>query len=117
MSKAPQQVSRRVFLAMAATMGVSAAWAAQKPHPSRLVAKEARGLYPEGVASGDPGPYSVLLWTRRPFSHGEPVRLKVEVAEDEEFFRVIAQSHATVSAKSDWTCRVLACLLVPVRRS
>ena len=29
---------------------------------------ERRDLYPEGVASGDPDPNSVILWTRRPFA-------------------------------------------------
>ena len=39
-------------------------------------------LYPEGVASGDPDANSVILWTRRPYEHGERQLLTVEVAED-----------------------------------
>src|SRR5689334_6771975 len=33
--------------------------------------RERRDLYPQGVASGDPAPDSVLLWTRRQPGEGE----------------------------------------------
>ena len=64
-------------------------------------------LYPEGVASGDPDPSSVILWTRRPFDQGDRHVLTVEVAEDEAFKRVVAKAPAPVSASADWTSRVL----------
>jgi alkaline phosphatase D len=66
------------------------------------------------VASGDPGPDSVLLWTRRP-SAGAPVLLTVEVAEDPDFQRVIASSTAQATAALDWTVRVLVGGLKPSR--
>jgi len=52
---------RRAFLASAAALGVSAAIARSLAAPSRLSWKERRDLYPEGVASGDPLPDSVIL--------------------------------------------------------
>ena len=72
-------------------------------------------MFPEGVASGDPGPDSVLLWTRRPFEKGERQMLTVEVAEDERFRRVVAKAQAPVSPVSDWTARVLVGGLKPAR--
>src|SRR6185295_18394504 len=78
--------------------------------------RERRDLYPEGVASGDPSPDSVLLWTRRPPVDGDTAkRLTVEVAEDEGFTRVVATAHANLTEASDWTCRVLAAGLEPAR--
>ena len=83
--------------------------------------RERRDLYPEGVASGDPDPNSVILWTRRPFEDragaGEARAdvLTVEVAEDEAFRRVVAHAPAPVSAASDWTTRVLVGGLKPAR--
>jgi Phosphodiesterase/alkaline phosphatase D len=71
------------------------------------VLEERRDLYPQGVASGDPDPHSVILWTRRPFAQGTRQLLTVEVAEDEAFHRVIAQAPAPVASASDWTARVL----------
>jgi alkaline phosphatase D len=109
------QVSRRQFLAMAAAMSASAAWAGQKNGQSRIISRERRDLYPEGVASGDPDAHSVLLWTRRHSSTASSVRLTVEVSEDEAFSRVVVRSHTTVSAVSDWTCRVLVGNLEPFR--
>jgi alkaline phosphatase D len=62
---------------------------------------ERRDLYPEGVASGDAGADSVLLWTRRPPANGAAAaRLTVEVAEDESFRRVVASAPAAISADS-----------------
>jgi alkaline phosphatase D len=109
------RVTRREFLAAAAALGATPIWAVgTKNKSARATAShERRDLFPEGVASGDPHPDSVLLWTRRPFESGDQARLLVEVAEDEDFKQVIASAPAIVSAVSDWTCRVLAGNLKP----
>src|ERR687890_1145382 len=107
-------LSRREFMSLAAAMGASLAWCG----PARASStgwRERRELYPEGVASGDPDPSSVILWTRRPFDKGDRQVLTVEVAEDEAFRRVIAHAPATVSAASDWTTRVLVAGLMPAQ--
>src|SRR3954463_9442132 len=99
-------LSRRDFIRVATTIGASLAWGGTACR-SRASWRERRDLYPEGVASGDPDPQSVILWTRRPFDQGDRQMLTVEVAEDEGFSRVIAHATAPVSAASDWTTRVL----------
>ena len=96
-------------------MGVSAAWAGSEPAESGAVCCERRDLFPEGVASGDPDAGSVLLWTRRPFPGKARARLRVEVAEDTAFKRVVATARTNVLAVSDWTCRVLVGNLRPAR--
>ena len=107
-------LSRRHFIQSAAAMGASLAWAGPA-RASRTNWQERRELFPEGVASGDPGPNSVILWTRRPFASGTRQLLTVEVAEDQAFRRVVARAPAPVSAASDWTSRVLVGGLKPAR--
>jgi len=107
-------LNRRRFIQIAAAMGASLAWGGPA-QGSRTGWREKRGSYPEGVASGDPDPHSVILWTRRPFDVGERHLLTVEVAEDEAFRRVVAQAPAPVSAAADWTTRVLVAGLKPAR--
>ena len=108
------RISRRSFLKTAATIGASLAWAGPA-RGSRVHWRERRDLYPQGVASGDPDPHSVILWTRRPFAQGTRQLLTVEVAEDEAFRRVIAHAQAPVSSAADWTARVLIGGLKPAR--
>ncbi len=105
-------ISRRDFIQMAAAMGASLAWAGPEKS-SKTSWRERRDLFPEGVASGDPDPHSVILWTRRPFDRGERHVLTVEVAADEAFRRIVATAPAPVSASADWTCRVLVAGLLP----
>ena len=107
-------LSRRDFIQAAAAIGASLAWSGTA-RASRVKWTERRELYPEGVASGDPDPNSVILWTRRPFDQGTRHLLTVEVAEDEAFRRVVAQAPAPVSAAADWTSRVLVGGLRPAR--
>ena len=57
---------RRRFLATAAAMGAVLAWPSAQARTARHAWTERRDLHPEGVASGDPAPDSVVLWTRRP---------------------------------------------------
>src|SRR5215467_1297674 len=102
------RLTRRDFLGRAAALGATLAWARPAASASAVPRwHERRDLFPEGVASGDPEPDSVILWTRRPFDKGERQVLTVEVAEDEGFRRVVAQARAPVSPASDWTARVL----------
>jgi alkaline phosphatase D len=78
--------------------------------------RERRDLYPQGVASGDPAPDSVLLWTRRQPGDGERrdrYLLTVEVANDPAFRSVIVRGTAEITADTDWTCRFLAAGLKP----
>src|SRR5436190_9740155 len=104
--------NRREFVQLAAGMGAALAWSGTA-RASRTKWTERRNLYPEGVASGDPDPSSVILWTRRPFTSGKRQVLTVEVATDPEFHRVIAHALAPVSAEADWTSRVLVGGLKP----
>ena len=106
-------VTRRQFIKAAAAIGATLAWSTGRSAKSRLDWRERRDLFPEGVASGDPEPTSVILWTRRPFSGIERTTLTVEVAEDQDFTRVVNQSLAPVLSRSDWTCRVLVAGLRP----
>ena len=62
-------LDRREFVQLAAAMGASLAWGGSA-RASTTGWHERRDLYPEGVASGDPDPSSVILWTRRPFESG-----------------------------------------------
>ncbi|MBM7121871.1 alkaline phosphatase D family protein [Dyella kyungheensis] len=110
------QLTRRQFLAAAAALGAAAIWSRPGFAKSKVAWRECRERYPEGVASGDPNPDSVMLWTRYPST--DPRKrwsLQVEVAEDAAFERVVATGKAKVSIESDWTCRVLIGGLKPAR--
>jgi alkaline phosphatase D len=109
---AVMKISRREFVASAAAIGATAAWSVPA-RASRTDWRERRDLYPEGVASGDPDWHSVLLWTRRPYSEGDPQALTVEVARDEGFGHVVSQARLVVSPSSDWTARVVVGGLEP----
>ena len=107
-------MDRRQFLASAASLGIVGVWATPlAAAPSRVVWREDRTSYPQGVASGDPDEHSVVLWTRRPFDQGERHALTVEVARDADFHRVVARASAPVLAAADWTCRALVGGLSP----
>ncbi len=104
---------RREFLAAAAALGATVVWPVGRAVASSVSWRENRSLYPQGVASGDPDHHSVMLWTRRPWPGRSRGSLRVEVAIDEAFRRVIATAHAPVLAEADWTCRVLVGGLEP----
>lgn len=73
----------------------------------------ARDRFPEGVASADPQPDNVLLWTRCPPRTGRAADLQVEVSEYDDFRTVIARDQVTPLTEADWTCRVLVGGLKP----
>lgn len=110
-------ITRREFVAgAAAAMGATLAWGAPRPVRSRTRWVERRELFAQGVASGDPRPDTVLLWTRASGASGvDAVALTVEVAEDQAFERVVASAPTRAVAAADHTCRVLVAGLRPGR--
>ena len=70
----------------------------------------ARG-FSHGVASGEPGPQQVLLWTR--YAASDEIRLAWELAEDAEFTRVVASGDTLASPASDCCAKAWARGLEP----
>ena len=66
-------------------------------------------VFPQGVASADPRPGSVVIWTRvAPEAIvGEPIHLTAEVALDEGFETLVLQESFPVSEASDHTLRIV----------
>src|SRR6187399_677599 len=107
-------LTRRQFAEAAAAAGAVLAFG--KGNAATPAWRERRDLYPQGVASGDPAPDSVLLWTRRQPAGGAPrpaYLLTVEVSKNKEFRDAIVRGKAEVTADTDWTCRFMAAGLTP----
>jgi len=110
------KITRRKFIEIASSMSAVLAWRLPVAGASDVQWRERRDLYPQGVASADPHPDSVIVWTRRqPSQASTAKKLIVEIADDSEFHRVVAKTEAVLSAETDWTCRVLAAGLKPRR--
>ncbi len=106
-----QTLSRRAFVAGSASFAVAALASASRASGSGAVSGTPRfSSYPFslGVASGDPAPDSVVLWTRlapSPLEPGggmtpEPVAVQWVIAEDEGLSRVVGSGTAT--ARPEW---------------
>ncbi|MFZ3496976.1 alkaline phosphatase D family protein [Streptomyces sp. 5.8] len=111
---APTPRRRTVVLAAAATAALVpiAALGAEAAHAATGTSEDTPSFL-HGVASGDPLPDGVLLWTRvTPVSGAVPgsgvgpaVAVGWEVAEDKAFSRIVASGTVTASAASDHTVK------------
>lgn len=107
-------LSRRAFLA--ASLGATLAQGIERRARASTAVSERREFFPAGVASGDPRPDSVLLWTRYRGADGSSAAaLTVEVAADAQFRRTVIRARTSARPQADWTCRVLAAGLTPAR--
>lgn len=62
-------------------------------------------LFPQGLASGDPRPDRVLLWTRAPATGGD-VALRLQVALDPGFVQLVIERDLHARASADHCLRV-----------
>ena len=69
--------------------------------------------FTHGVASGEPGPDRVLLWTR--FQADQDTPLEFEVSDSVDFTRKIAGGSIAARAENDWCCKTLAEGLEPAQ--
>ncbi|MEJ6603568.1 MAG: alkaline phosphatase D family protein [Opitutaceae bacterium] len=105
----PNGFSRRSFLAGSASFA-AAALLSTRAHGA-VITNPKFSAYPFslGVASGDPLPDGVVLWTRlapRPLETGggmgaDPIVVSWQIAEDETMSRVVQSGTAT--ARADWS--------------
>lgn len=103
------RISRRQALAATLATGVAACGEKREPH-STATALPANA-FRHGVASGDPAPGSMVLWTRlAPPETASATEVYVvwEVARDDAFTDFVAKGDATTTAAQDWTVKVEA---------
>lgn len=106
-------LDRRAFLkTMLATAGCfSGVATAFAQAPVTVPASEPNNRYrfPQGVASGDPQPDMVVLWTRVEDSDGGrgPVKVTIQVSKAEYFADLILEQNVTVTEASDHTLRYI----------
>lgn len=98
-------LTRRSLFALA---GTSAALAA-----TPLAARSFGTGFTHGVASGEPGTDSVLLWTR--YVADRETNLVWQVSESEDFARLVAEGEVTASPARDSCAKAVASGLVPDR--
>ncbi|WP_158601777.1 alkaline phosphatase D family protein [Solilutibacter pythonis] len=115
------QPARRRFLKTLAVAAAATPFAAAWPLPghARADATAARraGLrhFPQSLASGDPRPDRVLLWTRAPAVDGGDVAVRLQVADDPGFARLRVERELLAEAAADHCLRVRVTGLAPGR--
>ncbi len=110
------QITRRAALSAALLGGAAACTAPAARTKYDAVAGDADALFAHGVASGDPGQDSVVLWSRVTVSGVDAVPVEWQVAEDAEFSSVVASGEAAARFESDFTVKILAGGLKPGAR-
>lgn len=102
---------RNAVLSLLALSGTAVASACAPFKGVRPAGLRGRYHFPQGVASGDPTPSSVVLWTRVERVAGggvdSGINLIAQVSRDEGFARVIAEEEIRVDAASDHTARLI----------
>ncbi|MBI3463930.1 MAG: alkaline phosphatase D family protein, partial [Planctomycetes bacterium] len=102
-----RHVNRRSFLVTTSSLAAAALWSSRAWGVVKRNVKFADNPFQLGVASGDPAPDGVVLWTRlapRPLEGGgmpaEAVEVSWQVAEDEQMTKVVREG--TTTATPQW---------------
>jgi alkaline phosphatase D len=102
----PQAMNRRSFL-LTTSLAAAAVWSGKTFGAVTNNPKFSAYPFQLGVASGDPTPDGVVLWTRlapQPLEGGgmtpEPVEVSWQIAEDEQLSKVVQKG--TVTANAEW---------------
>ena len=100
-------INRRKFIRLSASLAAAAAWSSTAAQTVTRNPRLAAYPFSLGVASGDPSPDGMVLWTRlapSPLDGGgmpmEPVEVSWQIADDERFSKVVQKG--TTVAVPDW---------------
>jgi alkaline phosphatase D len=100
-------IDRRLVL-KAGTLGLGAL---ALPGAAEALA-QGRG-FTHDVASGEPGHYKVMLWTRYVPAAGHSARLAYQLAPSADFGRIVSEGEATADPANDWCVKPVAENLEP----
>ena len=95
-------LDRRGFLRIAGTTYISASLpfaAAAAITPGKTV------RFPQGVASGDPLPDALLLWTRAESEQEGDIALTLQLSDSPDFSKLVVEEALTAKASQDYTVR------------
>jgi alkaline phosphatase D len=83
----------------------------------RLAAQALLGMtgFTHNVASGEPGPNSVLLWTRYIGPKGGPAKVRVEISESRDFAKIVGGGQMVTGPWRDNTVKITVDNLAPGR--
>ncbi|HMU40010.1 MAG TPA: alkaline phosphatase D family protein [Pseudomonadota bacterium] len=112
----PGQTRRSFLYTVVATAASAALLPACQDPPKPIETVDGKAFFPQSVASGDPRPTSVILWTRavNPAADSEPCQVKLQVASEDTFSVFIFEGEAMqVTADTDHTLRVKVTGLAP----
>lgn len=91
--------------------------AASMPFIPKIKASPSKSTirFPQGVASGDPTPDSVVLWTRAISDDGdsEDIPVTAQISKSPDFSTIIAEKECSASMDSDFTIRLIVHDLEP----
>ncbi|MGD9811966.1 MAG: alkaline phosphatase [Sphingobium sp.] len=103
--------NRRQAVAAIGAVSLASSW------PGEAISQQSKNrVFRHGVASGDPGQTSLILWTRvEPDGTGEQ-QVQWQLARDPGFADVLKAGSVTTSSSTDYTVKVLADGLKPGER-
>jgi len=104
------RIDRRSLL-ISGTLGIGAL-----AIPGFALAQAAAQGFTHSVASGEPGPDTMLLWTRYVPNGGGAVKLKAEVSETDDFAKIVAGGEMITGPWRDHTAKVTVAGLKPGSR-
>lgn len=105
---------RRFVLSMLAMSGTAFVHACTPFRGTGPAGPSGRYRFPQGLASGDPTPSSIVLWTRvEPVSGRGAVDVVAQLGRDETFSSVVAEREIRIDARSDYTARLIVDDLEP----
>ncbi|MEQ1754170.1 MAG: alkaline phosphatase D family protein [Micropepsaceae bacterium] len=100
---------RDLLKTLAGFAGTYLASAAGPANAAPIALTTGRYRFPQGVASGDPRPDGIVLWTRVEASDlsAEPVNVRVQIARTPDFTQVVLDEMLVATAESDHTLRLV----------
>jgi len=101
-----QEIGRRQLI------GIGTAGLAALALPGTAAAMMAQG-FTHGVASGEPGPNSILLWTR--YAAASDSALTAEISESTDFAHIVGGGNVTASGARDHIAKIMIDGLEPGR--
>ncbi|HEY5972361.1 MAG TPA: alkaline phosphatase D family protein, partial [Pseudoxanthomonas sp.] len=116
---APQPARRRFLKALvvaATAVPFASRWSWLQAAEAATGPAISRKHFPQSLASGDPRPDRVLLWTRSPGETGADVMLRLQVADDPQFQQLRVERELLARAEADHCLRVRVQDLQPGRR-
>jgi alkaline phosphatase D len=97
---------RTLIKSVLAAFGINILWGCGGSDKNKAEDNKQEEIFPQSIASGDPTPTGITLWTRLNPGYVNDLRVKYQISTDRDFNNILKEGFEDINTEGNYTVKV-----------